>query len=168
MDDLLLLSLPIVALIFFYYFSHKTKHMSPQAPEASGAWPIIGHLPLLNPQVPLARSLATIADKYGPIFMLHIGYNRSVCVNNLEMIKDCFTHDKVFATRPPTSAGKYLGYNYAFITLGPHGPYWHEIKKMMTLELLSKSRLDMLKHIRAGEVDTSIKNCTHIGPRTRV
>ncbi|KAJ4956437.1 hypothetical protein NE237_013220 [Protea cynaroides] len=77
--------------------------------------------------------------------------------SSLDVMKDCFTHDKIFSTRPPSAAGKYLGYNYAFITLAPRGPYWREIKKMITLQLLSKARIDMLKHIITDEVDTCIR-----------
>ncbi|XP_043725928.1 xanthotoxin 5-hydroxylase CYP82C4-like [Telopea speciosissima] len=140
--------------------THETRpFMSPQfAPEPSGALPIIGHLSLLRGLVPLSRSLGAIADKYGPIFMIRLGVHRALVVSSLEVIKECFTtHDKVFATRQPCAAGKYLGYNYAFLTFAPHGPYWREIKKTVTLELLSKNRLDMLKHIRKGEIDTCIQ-----------
>ncbi|XP_042483862.1 xanthotoxin 5-hydroxylase CYP82C4-like [Macadamia integrifolia] len=52
----------------------------------------------------------------------------------------------VLATRPAVAAGKYLRYNYAVFGFAPQGPYWREIKKISSLELLSKIRLEMLKH----------------------
>lgn len=64
----------------------------------------------------------------------------------------------VLATRPRDAAGKYLGYNYALIPFAPYGPYWREVRKLATIELLSKTRLDMLSHVRINEVDTCIKH----------
>ncbi|XP_042511735.1 cytochrome P450 CYP82H23-like [Macadamia integrifolia] len=99
-----------------------------------------------------------MADKYGPAFMLQLGVHRTLVVSSWELIKDCFTtNDLVFATRPRSTIGKHLGYNYAFFRFTPHGPYWRELRKIATLELLSKTRLEMLKHVRINEVNTCIK-----------
>lgn len=136
--------------------SHKSKNL--EAPEASGAWPIIGHLHLLGGRDPVARTLGALADKYGPAFTLRLGVNRALVVSSWEVMKDCFTtNDMVFATRPSSSAGKYLGYNYSFFGFAPYGTYWREVRKIAMHELLSKRRLEMLKHVRTSEVDTSIK-----------
>ncbi|KAK9082060.1 hypothetical protein Syun_031459 [Stephania yunnanensis] len=43
------------------------------APEPPGAWPIIGHLPLLVSAKQPHRAFAALADKYGPAFMLRMG-----------------------------------------------------------------------------------------------
>ncbi|KAL0017276.1 hypothetical protein SO802_004345 [Lithocarpus litseifolius] len=40
----------------------------------------------------------------------------------------------------------------------PHGPYWRELRKITTLELLSNRRLEMLSHIRVSEVKNDIKD----------
>ncbi|XP_042521347.1 cytochrome P450 CYP82H23-like [Macadamia integrifolia] len=161
MEAFLFHFLAIVAfmIILHKYLGKRSRPKSPQPPEPSGALPIIGHLyMLLRGGVTLARSLSAFADKHGPIFTIRLGVHRAFVVSSLDVIKDFFTiHDKVFATRPPTAAGKYMGYNYAFFTFAPHGPYWRDIKKMVTLELLSKNRLDKLKHITAAEVDRCIK-----------
>ncbi|XP_042510860.1 xanthotoxin 5-hydroxylase CYP82C4-like [Macadamia integrifolia] len=134
-------------------------------PEAGGAWPIIGHLHLLGGQKHITRTLGAMADKYGPVFMLQLGVHKTLVVSSWELTKDCFTtNDLVFATRPRNTVGKYLGYNYALLPFTPYGPYWRKIRKIATLELLSKTRLEMLKHVIATEVDTFIKqlyNGTH-------
>jgi hypothetical protein len=88
--------------------SHNLKLKSP--PEPPGAWPLIGHLHLLSGQVPLARTLGAMADKYGPVFLFRFGVHPVVVVNNWESFKECFTtHDKIFAARPQSSASKLLG-----------------------------------------------------------
>ncbi|PIN14011.1 Cytochrome P450 CYP2 subfamily [Handroanthus impetiginosus] len=128
------------------------------APEPPGAWPIIGHLHLLSGQTPVARILGAMADKYGPIFSLRLGSHPGLVVSSWETIKDCFTtNDRVFATRPSLAVGKYLCYNYAVFALAPYGPYWREIRKVVTLQLMTAHRLDMLSPIRTSEVNIFIK-----------
>ncbi|RVX14941.1 Cytochrome P450 82A3 [Vitis vinifera] len=132
---------------------------SRMAPEASGAWPIIGHLHLLGGSKNLPHLLfGTMADKYGPVFSIRLGLKRAVVVSSWEMAKECFTtHDLALASRPELVAAKYLGYNYAMFAFSPHGAYWREVRKIATLELLSNRRLELLKNVRISEVETCMK-----------
>lgn len=129
------------------------------APKAPGAWPFIGHLHLLSGQLPVCRILGLMSDKYGPIFQLQLGAHPALVVSSWEMVKDCFTgtNDKIFASRPRMALSKYLGYSGAVFALAPYGPYWRNVRKMVTLELLTNSRLDKLKHFRTSEVNCCIK-----------
>ncbi|KAF4393176.1 hypothetical protein G4B88_001910 [Cannabis sativa] len=125
------------------------------APEAAGAWPIIGHLHLFGDKNLTHKTLGAMADKDGPIFTIKLGSHKVVVVNNGEIAKDCFTtHDMAFSTRPTIVASKLLGYNYAMFGFAPYGAYWREMRKIATVELLSNKRLDLLKHIWSSEVDT--------------
>ncbi|OMO74974.1 Cytochrome P450 [Corchorus olitorius] len=124
-----------------------------KAPEAGGAWPVIGHLHLLGGSKPLHIILANMADKYGPIFTIKLGMRRALIVSNSETAKECFTtNDKAFATRPKVAATMHMCYNNAMIGFAPYGPYWRQVRKLATLQLLSNNRLDMLKHVRESEV----------------
>ncbi|KAL6012488.1 hypothetical protein ACLOJK_002977 [Asimina triloba] len=97
-----------------------------------------------------------MADKLGPAFMLRLGLRPTLVVSSWEVAKECFTtNDKVFASRPGITAGKLLGYNYAMFGFAPYGPYWREMRKIATLEVLSNRQLESLKHIRANEVGMS-------------
>uniref|UniRef100_A0A2N9FQK8 Cytochrome P450 n=1 Tax=Fagus sylvatica TaxID=28930 RepID=A0A2N9FQK8_FAGSY len=128
-------------------------------PEAGGAWPLIGHLHLLAGTKPAHITLGNMADKYGPIFTIWFGVHRTLVVSSWEIAKECFTtNDKAFATRPKGVALEVLGYNYAMFGFSPYGPYWRQVRKMTTLEVLSNYRLEMLKHIREAEVNDSIKD----------
>ncbi|KAJ4955291.1 hypothetical protein NE237_012074 [Protea cynaroides] len=112
----------------------------------SGALPILGHLHLLGRQMTIHRTLGAIADKYGPAFMLQLDINRTLVVSSWEMMKDCFsTNDRAFATQPFNATGKHLGYDHAMMG------------KIATIELLSKTRLEKLKHVRINEIDEGIK-----------
>ncbi|KAJ6383559.1 hypothetical protein OIU78_026948 [Salix suchowensis] len=128
------------------------------APEPSGAWPLIGHLPRLRGQDPACKTLATIADEYGPIYSLRLGSHRILVVSSWETVKDCLaTNDRILATRANIAAGKHMGYNNAVFALSPYGKYWRDVRKLVTLQLLSSHRLELLKHVRVFEVDAFIR-----------
>lgn len=127
--------------------------------EAGGAWPIIGHLHLLAGGSQLAHIiLGGMADKYGPSFTLRLGVHRAVVVSSLEMAKELFTsQDTVVSQRPTSLAAKLLGYNYAMFGFAPYGPFWSEIRKIISQKLLSARRLELLKHVRVSETGISVK-----------
>lgn len=56
-----------------------------QAPKATGAWPIVGHLPLLSGPDP-CRILADFADKYGPVFRIQLGLQQALVVSSKEAV----------------------------------------------------------------------------------
>ncbi|XP_058082393.1 cytochrome P450 CYP82D47-like [Magnolia sinica] len=129
-----------------------------EAPEPAGGWPVIGHLHMLGGHEPFMRQLGAMADKYGPAFTLRLGVHRTLIVSGPEVIKECLTtKDKVLASRPTSAFSEYLAYNYAGFGLAPYGPYWRDIRKMVTLELLSSRRIDMFKKIWIAEIDRSMK-----------
>ncbi|CAK7351391.1 unnamed protein product [Dovyalis caffra] len=128
------------------------------APQAGGAWPLIGHLHQLGGPQPPHIVLGNMADKYGPVFTIKMGVRRALVVSNWEMAKECLTtNDKAFANRPNFLACQILGYDGAMLGFSPYGPYWRELRKIATLELLSSHRLEMQKTIRESEVRLSLK-----------
>ena len=89
-------------------------------PEATSAWPLIGHLHLLGGSQPPHITLGNMADKYGPIFTIYLGVHRMLVVTNWEIAKECFTtNDKAFANCPKALAGKLLGNNYSMFGFSP-------------------------------------------------
>ncbi|XP_009372222.2 dimethylnonatriene synthase [Pyrus x bretschneideri] len=134
------------------------KIMMPKVPQPSGAWPLIGHLPLLRAENPIALILGAMADQHGPIYSLKLGHHELLVLSAWEQVQELFTKkDRVFATRPTTAGGKYLGYDNATFALSPYGDYWREVRKLATMELLSSKRVKMLSHVRGSEVDSFIK-----------
>ncbi|KAK8511450.1 hypothetical protein V6N12_038053 [Hibiscus sabdariffa] len=83
-----------------------------------------------------------MADKHGPVFSIRLGSNKVLVVSSWEMAKECFTvHDKVFSTRPNTVASRLLTYDSAMFGFAPYEPYWREMRKIATVELLSSNRI---------------------------
>jgi hypothetical protein len=125
------------------------------APEPAGAWPIIGHGHLLSGRDQLLyQTLGAMADKFGSAFSIRLGSSHAFVVSSWEVARECFTvNDKALDSRPTTVATKHMGYNYAVFGFAPYNPFWREMRKIATLELLSNRRLEMLKHVRDSEVD---------------
>ncbi|KAG6744506.1 hypothetical protein POTOM_051139 [Populus tomentosa] len=153
------LGLVLVCMIIWRILSttHKRNKTSPP-PEPSGAWPLIGHLRILNSQIPFFRTLGDLADKHGPVFSIRLGMRRTLVISSWESVKECLkTNDRKFLNRPSFAASKYMGYDDAFFGFHPYGEYWLETRKIATQELLSNRRLELLKHVRVSEIETCIK-----------
>jgi len=149
-----LLSLILFCLFFYNPFNFfQTK----EAPTVAGAWPVLGHLPLLSGSKRPHRTLGALADKYGPIFTIQLGSKKALVINNWEMAKECFTtNDMAVSSRPKLIAIELMGYN-AMFGFVPYGPYWRELRKIVTLEILTTRRVEQLQHVRVSELQNSIK-----------
>ncbi|XVE94114.1 hypothetical protein REPUB_Repub01dG0253400 [Reevesia pubescens] len=149
----------IIICIFVVTIHVKVKRkQGRRPPEPAGALPILGHLHLLGANQLLHRTFGDMADKYGPVFLVHLGFHQAIVVSNWEVAKECFTtNDKVFPTRPKSLAIKLMGYNHSMLGFAFYGPYWRDIRKLATVELLSSRRLELLKHVRDTEINCFIK-----------
>lgn len=86
------------------------------------------------------------------------GALQALVVSHWEVAKECFTtNDKVFPTRPKSLAVKLMGYDHNMLGFAPYGPYWRNMRKLATVELLSSRRLELLKHVRDTEISCFIK-----------
>ncbi|KAF8022910.1 hypothetical protein BT93_F0427 [Corymbia citriodora subsp. variegata] len=152
--------LAILILSIHVWFKSSSSCKLKIPPEVAGAWPIIGHLLILAKSHLPHKTLASMADKYGPIFTVRLGLFPAVVVSSSDIAKECYTkHDLALASRPKLLATEVLGYNYALFVLAPYGPYWREVKKIATLELLSNRRIDsLLKPVVASATDIAIKD----------
>ncbi|KAG9440373.1 hypothetical protein H6P81_020538 [Aristolochia fimbriata] len=136
----------------------RRKTRPPPPPEPAGGWPIIGHLHLLGGPEPLYRTLGKMVDSYGPAFLLRLGLRRTLVISRWEVAKECFTtNDKALASRPTSASGDNMSYDYAMFGFAPYGPYWREMRRIATLELLCNRRVDSLKHVRSREMDACVR-----------
>nr|WNT44086.1 CYP82C154 [Corydalis yanhusuo] len=160
----------LICFIFLLCVHLWRKEKKSMPPELQGGWPIIGNLHQLgrdggsnNTDNLLHRFFGSLADKLGPAFTIRIGMRRALVVSSWEITKECFTtNDRIFPTRPNSIGAKLMGYDSAMFGLAPYGPYWREMRKLTTLELLSNRRLEMLKGIRDTEIKISVKELYEI------
>ncbi|XP_057974035.1 cytochrome P450 CYP82D47-like [Malania oleifera] len=140
-------------------FLKKSVGQKLAAPEAAGAWPVIGHLHLLRESQLPHRKLGNMADKHGPIFTIKLGMHRALVVSNPAMARECLTtHDKVFASRTRAVGAEHMGYNYAMFALAPYGPYWRHVRKIAKTHLLSSHLLETLKHVPESQVKAAVND----------
>ncbi|XP_038903603.1 cytochrome P450 CYP82D47-like [Benincasa hispida] len=151
------------ALVFFFFaifiISRRSVGQRKRLPpEADGAWPVIGHLHLLNTEEPTHKTLSKMADAYGPIFTFRFGRKKALIVSNWKIAMECFTtNDRIFASRPKLLASKLLAYDYAMMAFSPYNPYWRHVRKLATLGLFTNRRTEQLERIRSFEVHRWMK-----------
>ncbi|XP_042490306.1 cytochrome P450 CYP82D47-like [Macadamia integrifolia] len=161
--------LPLLFSLYYLLWKPRNNNSNTSnrrfAPEAAGAWPIIGHLHLLGGKSIPHITLGAMADKYGPALTVRFGVHRALVVSSWEVAKECFTtNDRALSNRPRVIALKLMGYNNGLFGFTHYGPYWRELRKIANLELLSNRRLETFKHVQASEVETSIKELYQMWP----
>ncbi|KAF6147126.1 hypothetical protein GIB67_036845 [Kingdonia uniflora] len=145
---LLWLSLLFVSLarLWSSFGGKKKKNVYPLPPGPMGV-PILGNLHMLG-SLP-HRSLHKFAKKYGPIMFIRLGLVPTVVVSSPEAAELFLkTHDYNFASRPPVQSAKYLHYGNKGLAFSQYGPYWRNIRKLCTLELLTNLKVEMFKPMR--------------------
>ncbi|KAK3411592.1 hypothetical protein EUGRSUZ_I00333 [Eucalyptus grandis] len=132
-------------------------------PPGPRGFPILGNLPLLgkNPH----HDLHKLAKKYGPLMYLRLGFVPTILVSSPEVAEQFLkTHDLIFASRPPHEAAKHISYEQRSLAFAPYGPYWRNIRKMCTLELLSNAKIYSFRSMRRDEVSLLVnflKDASH-------
>jgi isoflavone 2'-hydroxylase len=113
------------------------KNLPPSPPSL----PIIGHLHHFKQ--PIQRSLHALSEKHGNILLLRCGSRTVLLVSSPSAAEDCFTtNDVVFANRPRMLAANHLNYNFSTVAVAPYGDLWRNIRRIMTLEIFSSSRIN--------------------------
>nr|BBD34755.1 putative cytochrome P450 [Eschscholzia californica subsp. californica] len=152
----------LFGLLVYLLLANLRKRISRknEAPEVEGGWPIIGHLHhfMGGKNKLLHVAFGAWADKYGPVYTLRMGLNKVLVVNSAEVAKECSTtNDMLFMARPYRVASEIMGYGYAMFPIAPYGPFYLKMRKMVTQELLSNSRVDSLKHVWGSEIKNAIQ-----------
>ncbi|PKA59856.1 Isoflavone 2'-hydroxylase [Apostasia shenzhenica] len=129
----------------------RRRNLPPTVP---GGLPIFGHLLLLGRQrQPLHRALADFSAAHGPSLLLRFASLRVLLISSPFAAGECLnTNDVAFANRPFLLAGKFLAFDYSSVGVAPYGPYWRDLRRILTAELLSPSRLQSFAGARADEV----------------
>ncbi|KAE8672645.1 Cytochrome P450 84A4 [Hibiscus syriacus] len=117
--------------------------------------PIIGNMMMMDQLT--HRGLAKLADKYGGIFHLKMGFLHMVVISNPEMARQVLqVQDNIFSNRPATIAISYLTYDRADMAFAHYGPFWRQMRKLSVMKLFSRKRAESWVSIR-DEVDSLVK-----------
>ncbi|KAE9605012.1 hypothetical protein Lal_00036803 [Lupinus albus] len=148
-----------IIVLCFVLFQRSKSNKGREAPMVEGAWPILGHLPLLSGSKATHHILGDMADRYGPVYTIKLGLARVLVINNSEMAKECFTtNDLALSQRPKLLMVQNMTYNQAMFGMAPYGAYWREMRRIVNSSFLSSHKVDLLSHIHVSQVKTSIKD----------
>ncbi|KAL0333132.1 UNVERIFIED_CONTAM: cytochrome [Sesamum calycinum] len=157
----------VVPVIVFFYLLQQFVNLGKKKklPPGPTGLPIVGHFHLLgkNPHQDLHR----LARKHGPIMYMRFGTVPTIIVSS-PAAAELFLkkHDLVFANRPHHEASSYLGYEQRNLIFGRYGPYWRNMRKVVTLELFSNLKISQFQPMRKAEIDIlvdTLKSAAEIG-----
>ncbi|MFS7910260.1 putative isoflavone 2'-hydroxylase [Helianthus anomalus] len=108
---------------------------------------------------PVHRVLQHLASKYGPIMSLRFGSRHVLVITSPSAAEECFTtNDITLANRPLLLSSKYLHYNRTGLGSAPYGQLWRDLRRIMTLELFSTTRIKHYMGVQQDEVRSLIKD----------
>jgi len=120
--------------------------------------PFLGHLHLVKTSFHAA--LIRLAARHGPVFSLRMGSRRAVVVSSPECARECLTeHDVTFAHRPssPSPSLRLLSFDGALLSRASYGPYWRNIRRVATVQLLSAHRVACMTPTICAEVRAMVR-----------
>ncbi|KAK9995616.1 hypothetical protein SO802_020302 [Lithocarpus litseifolius] len=152
--------LTILAFIFLLLFKWSSflpnRNTNKNSPPSPPKLPIIGNLHQLGLQP--HRSLQTLAQRHGPLMLLHFGSAPVLVVSSADAAQEIMkTQDLNFANRPKSSMFGKLLYNYKDVSMAPYGEYWRQMKSILVLHLLSNKRVQSFHYVREEETSVMIE-----------
>ncbi|XP_040988470.1 cytochrome P450 736A117-like [Juglans microcarpa x Juglans regia] len=156
LNPFVLAILSVIFILLMFKWSStlpSTKHNSPPSPPKL---PIIGNLHQLG--LHPHRSLRSLAQRHGPLMLLHFGSVPTLVVSSADAAREIMkTHDLIFANRPKSSMFQKLLYNYKDVSMAPYGEYWRQMKSVCVLHLLSNKRVQSFRGVREEETSLMIQ-----------
>ncbi|KAK6921151.1 Cytochrome P450 [Dillenia turbinata] len=145
-----ILAFPILVCSLLYLWDAAAgKHR--RLPPGPLPLPVIGNLHMLG-HLP-HQALCHLSKKFGPIMSIRLGNVLAIVVSSPCMARLFLkTHDQVFAGRPEMQSVHYFSYGRRGIGFTEYGPYWRNIRKLCTIELLSALKIESFAPMRREEV----------------
>ncbi|KAJ9540816.1 hypothetical protein OSB04_027322 [Centaurea solstitialis] len=159
-----LLSTPFILFsISFILLIHLLRRsISPMAsatfhlPPAPPTLPFIGNTHQLLTKN-LNRTLWQLAQKYGPVMLIHMGSKPLLVISSSEMTREVLkTHQESLSTRHSNEGTKRLTYNLSDITFAPYGHHWTKMRKVFLSELLGPKRVGWFNQVLKMETESVI------------
>ncbi|XP_019195212.1 PREDICTED: geraniol 8-hydroxylase-like isoform X3 [Ipomoea nil] len=120
--------------------------------------PVVGNLHLLGDQP--HRSLARLAQKYGPVMMLKLGMVNTVVISSPAMAREALQkQDLAFSTRSIPDTLRARNHSQFAVIWLPVSPKWRTIRKIMNSNIFSGSKLDASQQLRVRKIQELITYC---------
>uniref|UniRef100_A0A7N0V0V8 Cytochrome P450 n=1 Tax=Kalanchoe fedtschenkoi TaxID=63787 RepID=A0A7N0V0V8_KALFE len=146
----------ISILIAFKWASPSKTSRHHNLPPSPFALPVIGNLHQLGSLH--HRGLASLAQRYGSLMLLHFGSARTLVVSSASAAQEIMkTHDAIFSNRPNLGVFQKLMYNRNDIASAPYGESWRQTKSIVVQQLLSSKKVLTYRTVREEEVSKLIR-----------
>ena len=120
--------------------------------------PIIGNIHKLGKHP--HRSLAELAQVYGPIMRLKLGQITTIVISSSSMAQQVLQkQDAVFANRPVPESTRSCDHNKYSVVWLPVGSQWRSLRKILKSHLFTAKKLDENRHLRSTKVHELIRYC---------
>ncbi|GKV41519.1 hypothetical protein SLEP1_g49036 [Rubroshorea leprosula] len=144
----------IIPLLFLLGLISRLRR-KPFPPGPKGL-PIIGNMLRMGQLT--HRGLAKLAEKYGGLFHLRMGFVHMMAVSSPEIAQQVLqVQDNIFSNRPASIAISYLTYNRADMAFAHYGPFWRQMRKICVMKLFSRKRAESWESVR-DEVDITVRS----------
>ncbi|KAJ9537362.1 hypothetical protein OSB04_030095 [Centaurea solstitialis] len=152
MDTIITIFVVVSSLILSLYFlvlNKKTKSLN--LPPGPPKLPLIGNLHQVSGKLP-HRVFRDLAQKYGPVMHLKLGQVNTIVISSPRLAKEVLkTNDMAIADRPVMLiADMVLGDRG--VILAQYGDHWRQMKKIMSLQLLSAKKVRSIQRIREEQI----------------
>ncbi|KAF3436751.1 hypothetical protein FNV43_RR19501 [Rhamnella rubrinervis] len=146
----------IIFLILLYKWSTMSTTNKSSSPPSPPKLPIIGNLHQLGRHP--HRTLQALAQRHGPLMLLHLGSVPVLIVSSAELAKVIMkTHDLDFSDRPKLTAFGKLLYNFKDIGMTPYDEYWRQVRSISVLHLLSNKMVQSFRGVREEETKSLLE-----------
>nr|GLL39064.1 geraniol 8-hydroxylase-like isoform X3 [Ipomoea trifida] len=120
--------------------------------------PVIGNLHLLGDQP--HKSLAQLAQKYGPVMNLKLGMINTVVISSSAMAKEALQkQDLAFSARSIPDVLRAQNHSQFSVIWLPAASKWRAIRKIMNSNIFSSSKLDANQQLRVKKIQELITYC---------
>ncbi|XP_008810927.2 cytochrome P450 71A1-like [Phoenix dactylifera] len=151
---LVLLLLAVLLLFPLYLLIFSTKRALSKKiklPPSPPKFPLIGNILQLGSLS--HHSLRALAEKHGPLMLLHLGRVPTLVVSSAEIAQEIMrTQDLVFASRPSLKAIRIAFYEGMGLAFTPYGDYWRLVRKLCALHVLGAQKVHSFRLMREEEV----------------
>ncbi|TVU30003.1 hypothetical protein EJB05_21603 [Eragrostis curvula] len=156
--------IPMVMFIFAMEIINVRRW--PDLPPGPRPLPVIGNFHVIaRSSAHLHRSLAQLAERYGPLMTIWLGRRiPTIIVSTPDAAREVL-HNADLAARPAMDAWRAEGHAAnSVIYLPPHGK-WRAMRRFAATELFAKGRLDALQLLRQEKVQEMVRHVSEHAAR---
>uniref|UniRef100_A0A2R8MAC9 Steroid 17-alpha-hydroxylase/17,20 lyase n=1 Tax=Callithrix jacchus TaxID=9483 RepID=A0A2R8MAC9_CALJA len=125
----------LVTLLLFtltYFFWPKRRSPGAKYPKSLLSLPLVGSLPFLPRHGHMHQNLFKLQKKYGPIYSLRMGRNKTVIVGNHQLAKEVLMKKgKDFSGRPQVATIDILSNKGKGIAFADYGAHWQLHRRLV-------------------------------------